>query len=487
MKKLFLFLLLCYSTLAQKTDKQLIIRGDDMGFSHSGNLALIKTFNEGIEKSIEIIVPSPWFPEAVQLLRENPSVDVGIHIALTSEWDNIKYRPLTNCPSLTDADGYFYPFIYPNKNYPGQSLSENNWKIEEIEKEIRAQIELGLKKTPRISHISSHMGCYNMKPEISAIAKKLAQEYGIDIDPRDYGVKSIGYGGPSKTLAEKIESFTKMLKGIKPGEKYLFVDHPALNNEEVKAIHHIGYENVATDRQGVVDLWTNPKIRALIDQLGIELISYADLKKQPKSLFNGKDFTGWHIDVPAMENNSGVASPFIIREGKMVSLAKPGGHIITDAKYENFQLTVEYRFAAAPGNCGILVHASKPRRLYGMFPQSIEVQLMHENAGDFWCIGENIEVPDMEARRGPKEKWGVDGDKNRRIINLTDGTEKPLGQWNTMVVECLGTEVKVWLNNVLVNHGHNATVSKGQIALQAEGSEVEFNKVIIKSIDKLSQ
>lgn len=211
------------------------------------------------------------------------------------------------------------------------------------------------------------------------------------------------------------------------------------------------------------------------------------LRKKPISLFNGKDHTGWHIDVPAMDNNSGAASPFIIRDGMMVSLAKPGGHIITDKLYENYRLTFQYRFAGKPGNCGVLVHASTPRRLYSMFPQSIEVQMMHDNAGDFWCIGEDISVPEMEKRRGPKEKWGVDGEKNRRIINLTDNTEKPLGEWNSMQIECLGAQVKVWLNGVLVNHGFHATVQKGQIALQAEGSEVEFKNLQLAGISKLTK
>ncbi len=216
------------------------------------------------------------------------------------------------------------------------------------------------------------------------------------------------------------------------------------------------------------------------------LFTFISCTPKATSLFNGKDFTGWHIDVPAMDTSS-ISTPFIIREGKMVSLADPQGHIITDKTYENYRLTVEYRFAGVPGNCGILVHASKPRRLYGMFPQSVEVQLMNENAGDFWCIGENIEVPAMETRRGPKENWGVDGKKERRVKNLTDGTEKPLGEWNKIIIECLGAEVKVWLNDVLVNHGHNATVQKGQIALQAEGSEVEFKTVELQPITALSK
>ena len=263
---------------AQVKPARLIVRGDDMGFSHSGNLALIKTYKEGIEKSIEVIVPSPWFPEAVKLLEENPGIDVGIHLAITSEWDYIKWRPVSDCPSLTDADGYFYPMIWPNKNYPQRALLQNNWTKEDIEKEFRAQIELALKKIPRISHISGHMGCSNMNDEVKAITKKLAKEYNIDIDPADYKVKGVGYDGPHTTFEEKKKSFISMLNKLEPGNTYLFVEHPGLDNEELRSVHHIGYENVAADRQGVTDIWIDADIKALIKKKGIELISYKDLK-----------------------------------------------------------------------------------------------------------------------------------------------------------------------------------------------------------------
>lgn len=213
----------------------------------------------------------------------------------------------------------------------------------------------------------------------------------------------------------------------------------------------------------------------------------ASASAQTYSLFNGKDFTGWHTDVPAMDKNPD-KNAFIVRNGYLVSLADPQGHIITDSVYSNYRLQVEYRFAAKPGNCGVLVHASTPRILYDMFPKSIECQLMTKNAGDFWCIGEDITVPDMEKRRGPKANWGAVDGKERRIINLTDNSEKPEGEWNTMVIECLGNQVKVWVNGHLVNHGTNCTVSSGQIALQAEGSEVEFRKVeITRGLKKLSK
>lgn len=195
------------------------------------------------------------------------------------------------------------------------------------------------------------------------------------------------------------------------------------------------------------------------------------------SLFNGKDLSGWHIDVPDLQKDSSLRVPFIIRNGLLVSLGTPQGHLITDAVYSDYTLELAYRFAGEPGNCGVLVHASTPRALYGMFPKSIEVQLMNQNAGDFWCIQENIQVENMEARRGPKENWGIIEGKERRIVNLTDGTEKKLGDWNHLKVECKKDQITVWLNGVLVNSGFGATSSKGQIALQAEGAEVEFKDI----------
>ncbi len=217
------------------------------------------------------------------------------------------------------------------------------------------------------------------------------------------------------------------------------------------------------------------------------MTAFSCKKEKAVSLFNGQDLSGWHVDVPEMDTIPNTINPFIIRTGMLVSLGTPRGHLITDDVYKNYRLEVEYRFAGEPGNCGVLVHASAPRALYKMFPKSLEVQMQHEDAGDFWVIVEDIEVDNMVERRGPKEEWGITEGKKRRIINLTDGSENPLGEWNTMIIECLKNEIKVWVNGDLVNHGFNATVTSGQIAIQAEGSEVEFRKINISSIDKLSE
>jgi chitin disaccharide deacetylase len=270
-------LIVIASACAQKPAR-LIVRGDDMGFSHSGNEALIKCFKEGIETSIEVIVPSPWFPETVKMLEQNPKVDVGIHLAITSEWDNVKWRPVADVPSLTDADGYFYPFIWANKNYVGRAILENKWTLEDVEKEFRAQIELAIKKIPRISHISGHMGCTHMDKAVTEMVNKLAKEYKIDIDLDAAGVKGVGLDGPRATSEEKIQSFLKMLDGLKAGETYVFVEHPGIDTPELRAISHIGYENVAIDRQGVTDMFTDKRVKDAIKKKGIQLISYADVK-----------------------------------------------------------------------------------------------------------------------------------------------------------------------------------------------------------------
>lgn len=207
-------------------------------------------------------------------------------------------------------------------------------------------------------------------------------------------------------------------------------------------------------------------------------------ERQPQNLFNGRDLSGWDVDVPAADSNVRLRRPFAVRNGMLVSLGEPRGHLISDSSYRDYRLEIEYRFPAAPGNAGVLVHASTPRALYGMFPKSIEVQMESGNAGDFWCIVEDIRVPDMERRRGPQEDWGITEGKARRIKNLTDNSERPLGQWNTMVIQAVGRSIRVWVNGDLVNDGFNATADRGRIALQSEGSEVEFRKLSLTPLGK---
>ncbi|CAM4170843.1 ChbG/HpnK family deacetylase [Cytophagaceae bacterium 50C-KIRBA] len=282
MKKVLLMLLCTFQAWAQNLPApRLIVRGDDMGYSHSGNLALMQSSLNGIQSSIEVIVPSPWFPEAVQMLQAHPNIDVGIHLALTSEWDKLKWRPLTEAKSLRDPDGYFFPMVYANKQYPGLAIVENKFTLADIEAEFRAQIELAIKKIPRISHITSHMGCSRINAEVIELTKRLAKEYHLIYENTLYPFERASYDGPFQTSTQKIASFIKMLRRLQAGKTYCFVDHPGLDDAELKAVSHIGYEGVAADRQGVTDVFTSQQVKDAIRDLGIQIISYRDLGPRP--------------------------------------------------------------------------------------------------------------------------------------------------------------------------------------------------------------
>lgn len=298
-----------------------------MGAFHSINLACIDTYKKGITTTVEVLAVAPWFPEAARLLKENPAVDVGLHLTITSEWEAMKWRPLTHCPSLTDSNGYFFPMLQHNDAYPNQAVTENKWKLSEIEQEFRAQIEFALKNIPQISHLSGHMGAVRFDKDVLALTQKLAAEYNLAVVEGDelkerYKVQSVGYNGSNKT-AEKEASFLKMLDGLQAGRNYIFLDHPAYNNEEMKPVFHKGYEWVAEDRQGVTDLFRSDKVKKAIKEKGIALINYNQLTKAlPRSTPEAERFSAVAVsDYLSAVKQSGqdLHSLMILRHGNVIA------------------------------------------------------------------------------------------------------------------------------------------------------------------------
>jgi predicted glycoside hydrolase/deacetylase ChbG (UPF0249 family) len=283
MKYLLLVVVLLLASVRSRAqdekDIYLIVRADDMASFHDANVACIKTCKEGVARSIEIMVPCAWFAEAVKLLNENPSIDVGIHLLLTSEWDGIKWRPLTNVPSLVDKDGNFFQQIWGENNpSAGNYLLKANWKIEEIEKELRAQIELAMKYLPQISHVSAHMGFSNMDPKVNELFEKLAREYKL-ITENIPDIKYIKGWDNNKTLNEKIDQFISNIMSLVPG-KFVFIDHPGLDNPEMHSAIFNQNNTLGIDRQTVTDVFTNKKVIKALHDKGVKLISYADLIKK---------------------------------------------------------------------------------------------------------------------------------------------------------------------------------------------------------------
>lgn len=280
MKKSILIVYFLFFTsilFAQNDDIYLIIRGDDIASSHAANIGCIESYQNGIMKSVELMPPCPWFFEAVKMLNENPKLDVGIHLTLTSEWDYIKWRPISFCPNLTNEAGNFYPMVWKNDKYPeGSSISESKWTIEEIEQELRAQIELSLKYVPQCSHLSGHMGFASLDKKIQKVVEKLAKEYNLYVDMT--GVKRFTGWGGNVDLEQRIDAFCENLKNLTSGT-YLFIEHPAKNFEEMQPVGHVGNRDVAIQREWVTRVFTSEKVKQTIVDKGIKLISYADLKK----------------------------------------------------------------------------------------------------------------------------------------------------------------------------------------------------------------
>ncbi|MCX8108173.1 MAG: polysaccharide deacetylase family protein [Verrucomicrobiae bacterium] len=258
---------------------RLLVRGDDIGSTHAANIACIRTYKEGIVRSVELMVPCAWFPEAVKLLNENPGLDVGVHLTLTSEWEKMKWRPLTRAPSLVDADGYFFPMVWPNTNFPpGTSLKEANWNLKEIETELRAQIGSARRHVPHISHLSAHMAFTVLDRSIADLVRRLAEEYGLETEGLAAGAKPFPHWGRTRSTEERIAKFVAAIEQLQPGT-YVFVEHPGLDVPEMQAIGHKGYEDVAADRAAVTQVFVSSQVKNALERKGVELVGYKDLKQ----------------------------------------------------------------------------------------------------------------------------------------------------------------------------------------------------------------
>ncbi len=206
-------------------------------------------------------------------------------------------------------------------------------------------------------------------------------------------------------------------------------------------------------------------IRSIITAL---LLAQSGFAAEPLALFNGKNLEGWTFD-----NNDPKATPesvWSVTEGILVCKGRPPGLMRTLMEYADYELIVEWRWApdSKPENSGILVHASKPRESF-VWPKSIEIQLRHQNAGDFWMIGEKLTVTGAEPQ-------------GRCWVKNGESSEKPVGEWNTAKVRCEGDKISVWINGKLMNEGNGLSVTKGAICLMAEGGVVHFRKVELTSI-----
>lgn len=260
-------------------DIRLLVRADDAGSSWSSNIGCLSACTDGIARSVEVMVPCPWALHAAKSLNSRPDIDIGVHLTLTSEWDAVKWRPITQANSLTDGHGNFLPLLFPRDGDTRPSLAAADWSIDEIADEFRAQIALGVSMFRKVSHVSCHMLRHfkDFDPKLGAVITDLCNEYDLADDAFGYDLPRIeGYPKFPRNTVQRVEAFIQTLDALGSGT-YIFIDHPAVASPELRAIGHRGYEDVAEDRVTCLETLTSAAIRKRIDELGIELISYRDL------------------------------------------------------------------------------------------------------------------------------------------------------------------------------------------------------------------
>ncbi len=255
---------------------ELIVRGDDMGMTHSANEAFELAFNRGILTAGGLIVPSPWFEDAARRCRENRLWSVGVHLCVNAEWRDYRWRPVLPfnlVPSLVDRDGYFFP--------TARAFLDNNPSIEELEKELRAQVDRALSCGLRLDYLDTHMDSLETREEYRAVVRKIAREYGLPIsgqcgeDREFFDIYAVEPGQKERVLIEKLQT-------ARPG-LYLLVVHPGLDTPEEKAIVDLnpdGLKDVYKYRSAEVKAITSPRVKKVIAKRNIKLLSYRDLREQ---------------------------------------------------------------------------------------------------------------------------------------------------------------------------------------------------------------
>jgi predicted glycoside hydrolase/deacetylase ChbG (UPF0249 family) len=263
---------------------KLVVRGDDMGMTQGSLVAFEKAFNEGVLTCGSILVYGPWFEGAAELYRRNPKWCVGVHLGVIGEWRGYRWRPVlpwNKVSSLVDEDGFFYRF-------PGELWSKKP-RIEEIEAELRAQINLALKKSIQVQYLDMHyMGSLTF-PGLQGVIKKLAIDYDLLVSGW-MGEKRLK-GIYTTPIEEKKTTALKILQDLTRG-LWLWVSHPGIDSPEQNALVHTRTEDfplaggVGKHRAEETKVLTSDEVKSVILRKGIKLTNYKELWEEKKRIGN---------------------------------------------------------------------------------------------------------------------------------------------------------------------------------------------------------
>lgn len=255
----------------------LIINCDDLGMCHSANEGVYDSLRRGLATSATLMVPCPWAREAAAQYRGE---DVGVHLTLTAEWELYRWGPITQAPSLLGGDGGFPRTI------------EDVWDhadLDEVRRELRAQVERAILWGFDVTHLDSHMGTLQLRPEFFDVYMDLAVEFGLPLRLSGRSTHEL-VGFPFRDLADDEgviapdhmlyyggvgarSALCAMLDDMAPGVTEVFL-HPATDHSELRAL--------APDWERRVDdhaLLIGDELRGRVEAAGAHLIGWRELRE----------------------------------------------------------------------------------------------------------------------------------------------------------------------------------------------------------------
>jgi predicted glycoside hydrolase/deacetylase ChbG (UPF0249 family) len=268
--------------LGQPADARLlIINADDFGMCHSVNEAIFGALKEGIVRSTTLMVPCPWALHAMHFLADHPEIPFGVHLTVISDWADYRWGPVTpreKAPSLINQAGYFYNF-----EHMPEFLAQV--RLDQLELEFRAQIEVVLTAGLKPTHLDWHALRIGSRTDILELMLRLARRYGLalrvagrswiakvqslGLPTNDYDFLDSYLLNPVTKAAHYVELLHKLPVGLSE-----WAVHPALDNSELLAIEPHGNHI----RQADFDFLTSQQAKDIIQEEGIILLDYRSLQ-----------------------------------------------------------------------------------------------------------------------------------------------------------------------------------------------------------------
>jgi len=262
----------------------LMIHADDFGMLHAVNRAIITAFEHKWITSASILVPCPWFPEVAKFAHEHPEADLGIHLALNSEWTTVRWGPVASksqVSSLLDADGYL-PLV------ENQVVAQA--KANQVEIELEAQIKKARDAGLNISHLDTHMGTLLRSPDLVAVYFQVGEREhlpmlretpaltGGAIPPASALVDRVIQISPGVPREKWLDTYKQMLSPLGPGVYQLTV-HLGHDDEELRGATYDHPNWGAAWRQQDLDLVSSPAFQQFLHEQGFVLVSWKELTK----------------------------------------------------------------------------------------------------------------------------------------------------------------------------------------------------------------